>query len=178
MRQQALNFLQYAVKSGTNRYYHSLMVAEQLENMYSNRSPEEKEEAYTLGVLHDIGYEFPDTGYHAVDGASRLTKEKGLEQFIPYVAWHSTSKYECAELQLTNPYPFPSNLLLHNALWVADFTITPQGHPTSLEQRVSDIRDRYRSDQVVLRSLDACTEDLEAAVAMVKANLNMANISC
>lgn len=49
----------------------------------------------SLALVHDIGYAFPDSGMHALDGARYLRDEcPGLAYLAPYVAWHSTAVHE------------------------------------------------------------------------------------
>lgn len=121
------------------------------------------------GTLHDIGYAYPDTGHHAIDGA-RFLHGCGLpDTLVNLVAHHSTSRQEAAERGLLDElavFPVPAKWPAA-ALWVADFTTSPTGIRVTVAERVAEIRGRYEPDTAVIRALDAATEEMIAAVMLV-----------
>ncbi len=62
----------------TNRMQHSLAVARKMKKTVEdagNRYPCTSEEAFLLGYLHDIGYEFADTQKEHAHAGGLLLKE-------------------------------------------------------------------------------------------------------
>lgn len=131
----------------------------------------------SLALVHDIGYAFPDSGMHALDGARHLRNEHpDLAYLAPYVAWHSTAAYEYRargfdESAVAQEFPLPSRSrdeVECALLWIADFTTSPTGQEVTLAERVADIRDRYAPDSPVVRALEASLPDLVRAERIVR----------
>lgn len=119
-----------------------------------------------IGVLHDIGYspELVFTGHHAFDGGAFLCGHTLLADYAPDVAWHSTAEAEARNRKIEMPdIPYPPRNR-QRILWVADFTTSPTGELISIEERLSNIRNRYEPDSPVVKALDESMDDLiEAA---------------
>jgi hypothetical protein len=132
-------------------------------------------------LLHDIGYA-PDlvySGFHAIDGARYLRSIGAPDRLVNLVANHSCASVE-AELRglATELAEFEDEKSsVRDALWWADMTTTPDGQPTTLEQRVSEIQDRYGPDDVVSRSVRQAWPELLGAVERTQQQLSAAGIS-
>lgn len=113
----------------TNRLKHSLAVATKMKMLAAQYycSPED---AFVLGFLHDIGYEFCKED-HAVKGGEIL-KEQGYK-YWKEVQFHGKvqDEYNSRMLRLLN---------------FADMTTGPSGEEMTMEQRVEDIAKRYGVD--------------------------------
>ncbi|HKS45084.1 MAG TPA: HD domain-containing protein [Amycolatopsis sp.] len=120
------------------------------------------------GVLHDVGYapELVDTGFHPIDGARYLRSLGAPERLVHLVAHHSCAAVEAelrglsAELAEFEDEKTP----LRDALWWADLTTTPDGGPTTIEDRVREITERYGAEHVVSRFVRRAWPELLGAV--------------
>lgn len=145
-----------------DRLLHSIAVGRKVHALLPERSREERDVARALGILHDIGYARPVTGFHPLDGAATLIGTE-FEPLAPQVAWHSTARHEAAARGILIPFPEPEDERLRAALWIADFTTSPAGLPVTTTSRVRDIRERYPQDSPVIAALDAALGDLAEA---------------
>jgi hypothetical protein len=107
--------------------------------------------------LHDIGYspELADTGFHPLDGARYLRDVEHADAMLcALVANHSCAVIEAEERGLANvlssEFPAPAPIL-NDALAYCDMTTTPDGHLVSMDERISEIRERYGPDSIVTR---------------------------
>lgn len=135
-----------------------------------------------LAFLHDIGYAYPDSGMHSLDGARWIRSvHPELDYFAPYVAWHSNAKYEylargfeLATIAEEFPIPTGSQEDVELALlWVADFTSSPTGDRVGLDERIANIESRYDEDSPVIHALNNSLPDLEAAVNLVEETFSL-----
>ena len=87
----------------------------------------DKEEMFTLGMLHDIGYEFGENNEHNFVGFQILDKQN--YKYAKEVLYHGkpNSKYQSLALDLLN---------------FADMHIDKSGEYVSYEQRLEDIKTR------------------------------------
>lgn len=119
--------------------------------------------AWRIGLLHDVGYGVPQTGHHAIDGALHL-RETALSHLAPHIAWHGTAEqeahYRSLDIEDATGLARPSGALL-DLLWVADFTTSPTGETIAPYARLDDIRARYPHDSAVVRALDDTQETFE-----------------
>lgn len=121
------------------------------------------------GYLHDIGYAsaLQDTGFHPVDGA-RFLRSVGYEpRVINLVAHHSCAHIE-AGLRglgqiLSQEFPYDPSLP-HDALCYCDMTTRPDGRPTTVEERLDDVLERYGPESIVHEAITRARADLTAAV--------------
>lgn len=124
-----------------------------------------------IGVLHDIGYGYPTTGMHAVDGARVLHQAGADREVCSQVAHHSTAVWEVAargmDVSLAREFGAPDPLV-HSIIWVADFATGPTGHLIPTRDRISDIRSRYPADSVVIAALDAALPHFQQAREMLR----------
>lgn len=130
-----------------------------------------------LAFLHDVGYAYPDSGMHSLDGARWIRSvHPELDYFAPYVAWHSNAKHEYLargfELgAIAEEFPIPTGAqeeLELALLWVADFTSSPTGDRVTLSERIANIEQRYDATSPVIEALHHSLPDLEAAVSLVE----------
>lgn len=132
-------------------------------------SPEMVDLYAAAATLHDIGYAYPDTGHHAIDGARYLYSLAMPDTIVNLVAHHSTARHEAAERGLVSElgaFPEPARWPAA-ALWVADFTTSPTGVAVTVTERVNEIRGRYAPDTAVIRALDAAREEMTAALMLI-----------
>lgn len=114
------------------------------------------------GTLHDIGYadELVSTSMHAYDGATWLEAKGVPKQIVSLVAYHSTSKYECALANLDlSRFENPDSTFLGDVIWAADFTVDPRGHRISPASRIDDITSRYEPESSVVQALTLSMPD-------------------
>ena len=128
-------------------------------------------------LLHDIGYapDLTDTGFHPLDGARYLsdTPQAG-DMLCRLVAHHSCALIEAAEHGLANQLSRefkPARPDLTDALIYCDMTAGPDGQHMDVEQRLADIRVRYRPDDPVSRVLVRSAPLLTDAVTHVTRKL-------
>jgi len=107
--------------------------------------------------LHDIGYspELADTGFHPLDGARYLRDNQHADATLcSLVANHSCAIIEAEERglvgELSREFPLPP-MTLNDALAYCDLTTTPDGRLVSVDNRISEIRERYGPDSIVTR---------------------------
>ena len=112
---------------------------------------EEAARLVAAAYLHDIGYadELAVTGFHPLDGARHL-RALGEEDLARLVAHHSNARYE-AQLRGFDDYEqeFPfEGTMVDVALTYCDMTTSPDGRRVSLDERVTELVDRYGADHV------------------------------
>lgn len=146
------------------RLAHSTGVGHRMHDLLADHHPVLRDQGRAAGFLHDVGYARLDTGLHSVDGA-RMLAGTCLEPLAPLVAWHSTARWEAQCRGLVIEFDDPSDDLLADALWFADFTTSPDGEPISAADRLADIRDRYAPDSPVIVALDASMPEFDRVVA-------------
>lgn len=159
------------------RYAHSLGVARRANQLalLTDLSPAWVDWITAAGLVHDVGYGASRSGMHAQDGAEVLVERGGdLAELAPLVAWHSTARWEYAARAMPTP-PWERPIGLDAAvLWVADFTTTPTGEPTTIDARVSEIRSRYPQDSPVIEALAASADELAETLSLVERTIGTA----
>lgn len=124
----------------------------------------------TIGILHDVGYAYPHTGMHAIDGARVLREAGAPREVCTQVAHHSTAIWEIAargmNVSLRTEFG-PPDPVVHAIIWVADFATSPTGHPISAHDRIADIRSRYGQGSEVITALDASMPHFQQARALL-----------
>lgn len=123
--------------------------------------------------LHDVGYA-PDlrrTGFHPLDGARFLAAQGVATEVTSLVANHSCAVVEARlrglEESLRNEFPVLDEKLA-DALCYADMTSGPIGQSMTVQDRLSEIRERYGPDDVVTQFVDAAEHEIRAAVRRVE----------
>ena len=113
-----------------NRIKHILSVA-RLMKENATKWGLDPEEMFTLGYLHDIGYEFGGSEEHHINGASLLAKQG--YKYIQEILYHGKPDvgYESPALDLLN---------------FADMHINKKGEYVSFADRLEDIANRRGKD--------------------------------
>ncbi|MBO1413516.1 HD domain-containing protein [Streptomyces sp. FH025] len=129
-------------------------------------------------LLHDVGYapRLAVTGFHPLDGARFLRDVHGADdQLTRLVANHSFALLEAEERGLREvleaEFPLLEDQHLVDALVWCDMTTTPDGRPTTAEERVAEILGRYGAESVVGRFIRRASPEIFEAVARVEAAL-------
>lgn len=120
-----------------------------------------------IGVTHDVGYAFPVTGMHALDGALCVLRGGRRSWLAPHIAWHSTAAYEYEARGMRPPAIDKPTREDHAFLWVADFTTSPAGAEVSPQIRIDEIRSRYAPDSPVVQALNAAVPEFNRALEIV-----------
>jgi hypothetical protein len=131
--------------------------------------------------LHDIGYspELADTGFHPLDGARYLRDLQHTDLTLcGLVAHHSCAVIEAEERglaeELSREFPVPDPAL-NDALAYCDMTTTPTGHLISVNERISEIVERYGPHNVVTRFIRKAEPDLVSSVMRTDRRLCLAH---
>lgn len=139
------------MKIGHNKYEHMKAVAE-----YMYRKAEEyglnPEEAYTVGLLHDIGYIICKEG-HAEAGAGLLRSMGLKEKYTDAVACHGTNGYSIPMIKQS-----PIQYLLQEA----DMSIDKYGKTVGFDGRLRDIGSRYGFDSEAFKNASETVRYLKA----------------
>lgn len=123
--------------------------------------------------LHDIGYSpgLKDSGMHALDGARWLRANGYDPRVTSLVAHHSCALYEAEERGLAETlrgeFP-PEETPTSDALWYSDMTTGPDGQDLTVDERLTEVRQRYGPDHIVTRFWARAEPALLAAVARVE----------
>jgi HD superfamily phosphodiesterase len=130
--------------------------------------------------LHDIGYspDLADTGFHPLDGARYLRDvEHADPDLCRLVANHSCAILEAAERGLadvlSSEFSSP-DLKLNDALAYCDMTTTPTGDVVSVQDRLSEIAERYGPQDVVTRFILRAEPELVSSVVRTGQRLFLA----
>ncbi|WP_171117030.1 MULTISPECIES: HD domain-containing protein [Streptomyces] len=133
---------------------------------------------WAAAMLHDIGYTpaLAATGFHPLDGARYLRDRTAAdERLVRLVANHSCAVLEAEERGLREDleaeFPVLDQAALVDALAYCDMTTTPDGEPTTVDARLSEILGRYGPDSVVGRFIRRAEPELCAAVHRVEVRL-------
>ena len=130
--------------------------------------------------LHDIGYspELADSGFHPLDGARYLRDVQHADPLLcRLVANHSCAILEAEERgladTLSREFQRPA-LVLNDALAYCDMTTTPTGHVVSVEDRLSEIVERYGPHDIVTRFIRRAEHELVSSVVRTDQRLCLA----
>ena len=132
-----------------NRVKHIMAVARVMkENAY--RLGLDEEEMFTLGMLHDIGYEFGDGETHHIVGAKMLQKQN--YKYYKEVLYHGipTTEYSSKALDLLN---------------LGDMSVNRKGEVVGFEARLEDIKSRRGEDSVHYRNCKKIVDRLKIVFA-------------
>lgn len=116
----------------TDRMKHCLAVAVKMKQLAAENPdlyPVNPDEAFVLGILHDIGYEFSDEQKEHAAKGGLLLKEQGYK-YWQEVYYHGIPQEE---------YDSPLLRLLN----YADLTTGPTGEYVTVQERIDDIAARY-----------------------------------
>ena len=143
-----------AITITEDRIHHMLQVARrayELSITLFGWSEEKAKQMFTMGLLHDIGYEFvPDQLQHAHVGGE-LLRDIGYRYWQEvYHHGDPNSFFKSDELTVLN---------------LADMQTSPKGALITLDERLSDIAERYgeTSQQFILakRVIDSIKQELD-----------------
>jgi hypothetical protein len=161
------------------RWAHSRGVAAQAVTL-RRLLPQYGELVEAAAWLHDIGYASPlaRAGFHPLDGARHLRRTRfGDPTLWALVAHHSCAEIEAearglgevlaAEFPLGGVDPF-----LVAALTYCDMTTGPDGAPLGVDERITEILNRYDPEDVVHRAIARATPILCRQTAEVAAALD------
>jgi hypothetical protein len=141
--------------------------------------PEHADLLQAAAWLHDIGYANPlaVTGFHPLDGARRLRDTR----FGDTTLWSLVAHHSCAEIEaevrglgevLAAEFPLGEvDPFLVAALTYCDMTTGPDGNPLTVDERITEILNRYGPDDVVHRAIAhatpiLCRQTAEIATAL------------
>lgn len=114
------------------RVLHSLGVAKKMKNLANELFPENDEFAndmFILGLLHDVGYELTTAQEEHADVAGNALKINGYKYWKEvYFHGKSDAKFESEALRILN---------------IADLLTDVNGNPTTVQDRLSDVKERY-----------------------------------
>lgn len=115
-----------------DRIKHSLSVAKKMKSIVSenpDRYVISPEDAFTIGILHDIGYEFVENQKDHAHKGGLLLKSQGYK-YWKEIYYHGEPQqgFDSKELWLLN---------------YADMTTSPTGEYMTIQQRIEDISNRY-----------------------------------
>ncbi|QLY33296.1 HD domain-containing protein [Nocardia huaxiensis] len=162
----------------TARREHTLEVGRKVKRV-AHRLPENlRSETVVSAYLHDVGYGYPDTGFHPIDGANLLAARGFSPIVCNLVAFHSASTVE-AEVRGIEAEVFDRFRLVDVAgldratdlVWWADMTTGPNGELFTIDQRLSEIRDRYEAGSIVRTAIDRSEPLLRGAVQRVEGSM-------
>ena len=126
-------------------------------------------------ILHDIGYSqaATETGFHALDGARYLRSLGVHDLVVNLVAHHSCAAVEAHERGLDKALAefAMEPPALTDGLIFCDMTVSPDGLPVSVDDRIAEILTRYGSDSVVGQFITRAEPELRAAVRRVALQL-------
>ncbi len=122
--------------------------------------------------LHDIGYAdgVATTGFHALDGARWLKMNRWPDRVVSLVAHHSGAATEAAERGLLAElmvFDRPDERDLDLLIW-CDLTTAPDGTNMHVDDRISDILDRYSSTDPVHRAVEQSSKALHDSAGRVE----------
>lgn len=149
------------------RWAHTLAVVEQAQPLRRQFTEVDADRLIAAAYLHDVGYapDLVSTAFHPLDGARWLTGQVEA-QVVSLVAHHSCARAE-AELRGLGPqlahFAYPERTLL-DALTFCDMTSSPAGRRVSVQDRLSEIRQRYGPEHVVTKAINASGPSLIEAV--------------
>src|SRR5438067_2862992 len=127
--------------------------------------------------LHDVGYapDVAETGFHPLDGARYLRDvEHADPRLCNLVAHHSCAGIEAEERGLADALAreFPRvDAVLEDALAYCDMTTTPTGQVVSVQDRLSEIVERYGPGNIVTRFIRKAAQDLVSSVVRIQRRL-------
>ena len=131
-------------------------------------------------VLHDVGYSqvARETGFHALDGA-RYLQSLGVDaHVVNLVAHHSCAAIEAQEREFDKAlaeFSMGSPALIDGLIF-CDMTVSPDGLPVSVDDRIGEILTRYGPDSVVGHFIARAEPELRAAVHRVAVQLHHAGM--
>ncbi|WP_433196667.1 HD domain-containing protein [Nocardia sp. CA-107356] len=139
-----------------SRRVHSLAVGRRLESVAHMLPEHLRQDAITAAYLHDVGYGYPVTGFHPIDGANFL-ESLGYSPVVCHaVAFHSASVVEAdvrgLDLAAFDRFKATNVDALDTVdafVWWADMTTGPNGELLTVDERLDEILSRYEPGSTV-----------------------------
>ena len=131
-----------------DRALHSLGVAKKMVEIGQAKgyNEEQLEELFLLGIVHDIGYEYEQTGKdHRVIG-SEILKNCGYK-YYKEVLYHGSL-----------PVEYHTDYLV--ILNQADMQIDKYGHDVGYDKRLEDIASRYGTGSIIYKECQELVEQI------------------
>lgn len=127
-------------------------------------------DAITAAYLHDVGYGYPETGFHPIDGA-RLLRSLGYSRTVCHiVAFHTAAEVEAHVRGFDSDVFEPFALqevsgidLADDFMWWADLSTGPAGEAVTVEERLAEILRRYEPGSVVHTAISRAAPQLRSA---------------
>ncbi len=119
----------------SDRMNHCLSVAKKMRELathFPDKYPVNPDEAFVLGLLHDVGYEFSEEQKEHANKGGLLLKEQGYK-YWKEVFYHGIPQDEYSSKMLT-------------LLNYVDMITGPKGDYMTVEERINDIANRYGED--------------------------------
>lgn len=158
-----------------DRWIHVQGVADKTRRVATVLPGQDRDLLVAAAYVHDIGYaaSLSRLGFHPLDGA-RFLRAHGQERLACLVAHHSGARFEAEERGLVEElaaFPVEDGPVM-DALTFADMTIGPAGQPMTLDERISEIRDRYPQDDPVHRAIVRARPLLQAIIDRTQQRLD------
>ncbi|MFE3028141.1 HD domain-containing protein [Nocardia tengchongensis] len=161
-----------------SRRAHTIEVGRKVERVAHLLPEHLRGEVITAAYLHDVGYGYPVTGFHPLDGANLLAAHGYSVCVCHLVAFHSGSCVE-AEVRGFQANVFdqfaldssPEMAIANDLVWWADMTTGPTGATVTFDVRLADIRSRYPEGSIVRTAIDRSEPQLRAAVQRVSGSM-------
>ncbi|WP_169816219.1 HD domain-containing protein [Nocardia miyunensis] len=161
-----------------SRRAHSLAVGRRVEKVASYLPTELRADAVTAAYLHDVGYGYPDLGFHPIDGA-RLLRSRGYSPVVCHmVAFHTAAQVEAAvrglDVQIFDEFRSSEMDGIDAAddfLWWADLSTGPKGEEFTLDERLTEILRRYEPGSTVHTAITRAEPQLRQAFQRVSGSM-------
>ena len=142
-----------------DRYKHMIAVANKMKQLAEQHKDFKinPNDAFTLGLLHDIGYEFTNEIVNHANIGGECLREQGYK-YWKEIKYHGIiqTDYISPQLQLLN---------------YVDITTGPQGQDFSIKERIEEISKRYGENsvqhQTVLAVADIITKKYNLANKLI-----------
>ncbi|MEV6281023.1 HD domain-containing protein [Nocardia sp. NPDC051832] len=155
----------------SSRRVHTLEVGRKLRSVAHCLPDWIRQDAVIAAFLHDVGYGYPETGFHPIDGANLLVSHRFSPTVCHLVAFHSAAVVEAQvrglDDKLFDPFQLPDHKDLDAAndfIWWADMITGPSGETFTIDQRLAEIRERYEVGSIVHTAIDQSEPLLRGAV--------------
>ncbi|MEU2043823.1 HD domain-containing protein [Nocardia niwae] len=160
------------------RRAHTLEVGRKVQNVAHLVPAHLREDTVTAAYLHDVGYGYPVTGFHPIDGANLLASQGFSPVVCSLVAFHSAATVE-AEVRGIDPQAFEAFIVPRDAdldvandfVWWADMTTGPTGETLTIDMRLADILQRYEEGSIVHTAITRAEPLLRGAVQRVAGSM-------
>jgi len=159
-----------------DRWLHTKGVVQRAQVVGNAFNEEDRVLLMAAAYLHDIGYApwLHRTDFHPLDGAHYLLTHH-QHRLASLVAYHSEAQYEAQLRGLTTELEkIPQeHSALADALTYCDMTTGPTGSPTSFEERLTDIFQRYDETHIVNQAMHQAIPSLALSIKHTQDRLDL-----